>query len=93
LTLPYFPRPLPLEEFLARQIRVRLNAREVPALSMEDELVLICIHGAKHFGKRLIWVADVAALVSRQWSLGWERSAESALEMRAIAFYISAYTL
>jgi hypothetical protein len=78
LTLRYFPRPLPIEEFFARQVRVRLDAHEAPALSVEDELVLICIHGAKHFWERLIWIADVAALVSRQSSMDWERAAESA---------------
>src|SRR5260370_11433511 len=65
-TLRYFPRRLPLEEFFARQIRVRLDAHEAPALSVEDELVLICIHGAKHFWEPLMWIADVAALVARQ---------------------------
>jgi hypothetical protein len=78
LTLRYFPRRLPIEEFFARQVRVRLDAHEAPALSVEDELVLICIHGAKHFWERLIWIADVAALVARQSSLDWERAAESA---------------
>jgi len=47
-TLRYFPRRLPIEDFFARQIRVRLDAYDAPALSVEDELVLICIHGAKH---------------------------------------------
>jgi hypothetical protein len=75
-TLRYFPRWLPIEEFFARQIRVRLDAHEVPAPSVEDELVLICIHGAKHFWERLMWVADVAALVSRQSTIDWERVTE-----------------
>src|SRR6266481_6368400 len=42
LTLRYFPRRLPLEDFFARQIRVRLDGCGAPALSVEDELVLIC---------------------------------------------------
>ena len=75
-TLRYFPRRLPIEEFFARQIRVRLDAHEAPALSVEDELVLICIHGAKHFWERLMWIADVAALVSRQSTIDWERVTE-----------------
>jgi hypothetical protein len=78
LTLRYFPRRLPLEDFFARQIRVRLDAREAPALSVEDELVLICIHGAKHFWERLMWIADVAALVSHQKGIDWKRVADSA---------------
>src|SRR5712691_9781611 len=78
LTLRYFPRRLPLKAFFARQIRVPLDAHEAPALSVEDELVLISIHGAKHFWERLMWIADVAALVSRQTSIDWQRVADSA---------------
>jgi len=77
-TLRYFPRRLPLEEFFARQILVSLDSRETPALSVEDELVLICIHGAKHFWERLMWIADVAALISRQTGIDWARAAHSA---------------
>src|SRR6202158_1092026 len=83
LTLRYFPRRLPIEEFFARQIRVRLDAREAPALSVEDELVLISIHGAKHFWERLMWIADVAALVSRQTGIDWQRVADSAQAVEA----------
>ncbi len=75
-TLRYFPRRLPIEEFFAQQIHVRLDAHETPALCVEDELVLICIHGAKHFWERLMWIADVAALVSRQSTIDWERVTE-----------------
>ncbi|HKE34862.1 MAG TPA: nucleotidyltransferase family protein [Candidatus Acidoferrum sp.] len=78
LTLRYFPRPLPIEEFVARQIRAPLDAHEVPAPSVEDHLVLICVHGAKHFWERLSWIADVAGLISRQTRIAWERAASSA---------------
>jgi hypothetical protein len=77
-TLRYFPRRLPMEDFFARQIRVRLDGHEVPAPAVEDELVLISIHGAKHFWERLSWIADVAALVSPQASIDWDRALESA---------------
>ena len=82
-TLRYFPRRLPLERFFERQIHVQLDSREAPALSVEDEIVLICIHGAKHLWERLMWIADVAALVSRQPNLDWDRAAASAKEMGA----------
>jgi hypothetical protein len=77
-TLRYFPRPLPIEEFFTRQIRVHFDAHDAPALSVEDQLVLICIHGTKHFWERLMWIADVAALVSRQTGIDWRRVAEVA---------------
>lgn len=82
-TLRYFPRRLPIENFFARQVRLRLDAHEVPALAVEDELVLICIHGAKHFWERLSWIADVAALVSRQSDIDWDRARETAEAVRA----------
>lgn len=82
-TLRYFPRRLPLEDFFARQIRVRVDGHDAPALSVEDELVLICIHGAKHFWERLMWIADVAALISRQTGINWERVADSARAVEA----------
>ena len=82
-TLRYFPRPLPIEEFFARQIRVCIDGHEAPALSVEDELVLICIHGAKHLWERLMWIADVAALVSRQTGIDWGRATASARAVRA----------
>lgn len=82
-TLRYFPRRLPFEKFCARQIRVPLDAHKAPALSVEDELVFISIHGAKHFWERLIWVADVAALVTRQPGIDWRRVAATAEEVGA----------
>ncbi|MGB6596581.1 MAG: nucleotidyltransferase family protein [Candidatus Acidiferrum sp.] len=81
-TFRYHPRPLPLEKLFARQTRVRIDAHEIPALSPEDELVLICIHGGKHFWERLNYIADVAAFVSRQ-ELDWERVNMAAAEVGA----------
>jgi hypothetical protein len=72
LTFRYHPRPIPLERLFKRQARVKIDAREIPALSPEDELILICIHGAKHFWERLSYIADVAAFVSKQ-ELDWKR--------------------
>jgi Uncharacterised nucleotidyltransferase len=72
LTFRYHPRPLPVENLFRRQVRVNIDAHEIPALSPEDELILICIHGAKHFWEQLSYIADVAAFVSNQ-DLDWAR--------------------
>jgi Uncharacterised nucleotidyltransferase len=82
-TLRYFPRPLPLEDLFARQIPVRLDTHQVPAPCVEHHLMLICVHGAKHFWERLSWIADVAGLVARQTGINWERAASTAKEMGA----------
>jgi len=77
-TFRYFPRPLPMEDYFSRRTAVSLDGHRVPALSAEDEFVLICIHGAKHFWERLMWIADVAAMASGGMKLDWNIVKESA---------------
>jgi hypothetical protein len=72
-TFRYYPFPMRIEDLYARQQRVLLEGRGIPALCLEDELVLNCIHGAKHFWERLMWPADIAAIVGRHPEIAWER--------------------
>jgi hypothetical protein len=81
-TFRYHPRPLPVDKLFERRACVRFDGHEVPALSAGDELVLICIHGAKHFWTRLMWIADVAALVSQQ-KMDWDAAMSAACEVGA----------
>jgi Uncharacterised nucleotidyltransferase len=81
-TFRYYPRPLSVETLLQRSACVSFDGRSAPALSLEDELVLICIHGAKHFWQRLIWIADVGAFVTRQ-PIQWDRALSVAREVEA----------
>ncbi len=81
-TFRYHPRPLSVEKLFERHTMVNFDGQDVPALSIEDELLLISIHGAKHFWERLLWIADVAALVSRQ-QVDWNRAIEVAQEVQA----------
>jgi hypothetical protein len=82
-TLRYFPRPLPVEDFFRRRTIVDVDGRAVPALSAEDEFVLISIHGAKHFWERLMWIADVAALIRNCPALDWKRVKKTAADVGA----------
>lgn len=81
-TFRYHPRPIPLDALFLRQAHVAFDGRSVPALSPEDELMLICVHGAKHFWERLIYIADVAALISQQ-PLEWDLVTSAAREIGA----------
>ena len=82
-TFRYHPRRLPLEKAFARKTHVDMDHRQVPVLSVEDELVLICIHAAKHMWERLGWVADVAALLTNSPDLKWQRAVSAAEEVGA----------
>jgi len=82
-TFRYYPRPMRIEDLFTRRRRVSLDGREVPALCLEDELVLNCIHGAKHFWERLMWPADIAAIVARHPEIAWERVRNAARDVGA----------
>ena len=82
-TFRYHPRPLRMEKVFERRASVIIDGREVPTLSLEDELVLICVHGAKHFWERLMWIADVAALISSPQPLDWDAIMTAAREVGA----------
>ena len=82
VTFRYHPRPLPVERLFKQNARVTIDAHEIPALSPEEELLLISIHGAKHLWDRLGYIADVAAFVSRQ-ELDWGHVKAAAAEIEA----------
>jgi hypothetical protein len=82
-TFRYFPRPLPVEDYFARKTSLLLDGQPVPALSPEDEFVLICIHGAKHFWERLMWISDVAAMVHSRADLDWQLVRKAAEDVGA----------
>lgn len=63
-TLRYFSRPLDLEELSARLIRLEIGGQTVRTFSVEDLLVMLCVHGAKHFWERLAWIVDIAQLIT-----------------------------
>jgi hypothetical protein len=80
-TLRYFPRRLPMEKLFARRVDESIDGHGVSALCMEDELLMVCVHNAKHFWERLMWIADVGALVARQEKLDWEQALSTAREL------------
>jgi len=82
-TLRYFPRPMPIEEFFQRKTIAIIDGHSIPALSPEDEFVLISIHGAKHFWERLMWISDIAAMVHNHPQLDWERVHRSSADIGA----------
>jgi putative nucleotidyltransferase-like protein len=82
-TMRYYPRPLPLEKLFARQVRVNIEGRTIPAPCAEDHLIIICVHGSKHLWEQLLWIADVAALISRNTEMRWELAEQSARDVGA----------
>jgi len=82
-TFRYYPRPMRVNDLYARHRCVALDGKEIPTLSLEDEFLLNCIHGAKHFWERLMWTADIAALVVRHPEIDWRQTHQAAREVGA----------
>jgi hypothetical protein len=70
-TLRHFPRPPDLEQMARCPTAVLLNGTKIPTFVPADTLLMLCVHGAKDFWSRLIWVADVAALVEELPDADW----------------------
>jgi hypothetical protein len=45
---------------------IDLNGTPVKALSAEDLLFSLCVHGSRHLWERLAWICDVAELIARR---------------------------
>ena len=65
--LPYFYGvDLPVDDLLARAGRTVVGGCEVPCLSPEDSLLVLCLHAAKHLWARLIWLSDIGGTLQSQ---------------------------
>ena len=63
-TLRYFSRPIDLQAMSSRLITLEIAGQAVRTFSVEDLLVMLSVHGAKHFWERLAWIVDIAQLVT-----------------------------
>jgi hypothetical protein len=81
-TLRYFPVPLDFGKMSCRFITVDIASRKMRTFSVEDTLVMLCVHGAKHFWDRLAWSVDVAELIKTQ-PVDWDLCMRIAAEMKS----------
>jgi hypothetical protein len=62
----FYAIDLDVPELVSRAGRAVVGRCEVPNLSPEDLLLVLCLHAAKHLWTRLIWVADIAEALRTQ---------------------------
>jgi hypothetical protein len=78
LTSPRFQRDLGMEWVWPGRRTVALGSVEVPDISPEITLLLLCMHGSKHHWSRLLWICDVARLSARSIELNWSAAIREA---------------
>jgi SAM-dependent methyltransferase len=86
-TLRYFPVPLDFDKMSRRFITLEIAGRKMRTFSVEDTLVMLCVHGTKHFWDRLAWIVDVAELITSQ-PVDWEHSTQIAAEMKSTRVFL-----
>ena len=62
-----------LDSFWNNLSPVSLLNCQVQTFIAEDLILYLCIHGAKDFWKKLIWICDIAHLIDRHPGINWER--------------------
>lgn len=78
LTQPKFRHNLGMEWLWPKRHTTKLAGVEVPDMDPESALLVLCMHGSKHVWSRLIWVCDVARLISAHTSLDWHAARREA---------------
>lgn len=66
------------DQLRQRLVPVRLGDRDVRTFSIEDTLLILCVHADTHAWKRLMWISDIARLVASHPGLDWARALEIA---------------
>ena len=57
---------------------IAFEGGEVPAFAAGDLLLLLCVHGTKHYWAQLRWIADIAAMLAHGPELDLEACLEGA---------------
>jgi hypothetical protein len=71
LTERNFLRMSPTEDLLRRGTVVNVMGYPMPSLSIEDLLLYLCVHGAKHQWKRLEWICCLVELIRTNPLMDW----------------------
>ena len=68
----YFALSLDPDCLWERLETVSLSGKNVLTLPVDDLLLVLCVHGAKHTWERLGWICDVAMIMCHHPELNWE---------------------
>lgn len=78
VTQAYLNVDLDLEACWSRAHPRSVAGRSLPGFSLEDTLVLLCVHGGKHLWLGLGWIRDVAGLLAGHPDVAWDVVADTA---------------
>jgi hypothetical protein len=83
ITPKTFPLAISAEHLLSRSKTISVAGQAIETFANEDLLLYLCIHGAKHYWRRLEWVAAITELVRAGADLNWSLSVRRAREAKS----------
>jgi hypothetical protein len=78
LTGREFHFPVEFDELWSRRQKVIMGSEELDTFSLEDLILYLCAHGAKHSWCNLGWICDCGELLRRQPEINWQSVLERA---------------
>jgi hypothetical protein len=73
----YYSLALDVNSMWERLEQITIAGKQLPTLSAEDLLLVLCLHGFTHHWERLEWVCDVAGLIFRS-DINWRQVFDNA---------------
>lgn len=83
LTGRYSLVPLCLEDIIARAAAIKLVGWQIPTLSVEDNIVCLCIHSSKHCWQPLEGINSISELIRNTRKINWSTVFEQSRHLRA----------
>lgn len=76
----YWPIQMDMVAAIAKAETVMVAGQPTPSFRADDLLLILSLHAAKHYWRRLIWVEDIKRLVESRSDWDWPAVAEKARE-------------
>jgi hypothetical protein len=75
--------PLDTKSLWDRPSKLNVGGLWVLNLRAEDMLLMLCVHGAKHFFRRLEWICDISELLAASSEISWDEVVGRATTLRS----------
>jgi hypothetical protein len=76
----FYTVDMDMDGLFQRSVRVTIAGRSMKTLSPEDLMLVLSLHAAKHAWARLIWLCDIARIMSHP-NLNWDWIKQQASEL------------
>ncbi len=70
----FFSFDIDVDKFWESPRKLSLAGREIDALSLQDTLLLLCVHGAKDYWSKLEWICALDGFIYRHSEIQWDEA-------------------